>query len=172
MHFLSPDRLRTVFIEEIFVNAKVLTSDNKVIVLDKHYFNFGYDHSILHEINFIVLEATFNLTLLSEGEILKQAEENIAWRKSKQPQLSEYPSCGSVFKKIDGVGAGRLIEQVGLKGSSIGSIQSSFHHANFLVNTGGGTAAEVRLLIEMIQDKVEKDTGYKLETEIGFIGEF
>ncbi len=172
LHFLSPDRLRTVFIEEIFVNAKVLTSDNKVIVLDKHYFNFGYDHSILHEINFIVLEATFNLTLLSEGEILKQAEENIAWRKSKQPQLSEYPSCGSVFKKIDGVGAGRLIEQVGLKGSSIGSIQSSFHHANFLVNTGGGTAAEVRLLIEMIQDKVEKDTGYKLETEIGFIGEF
>ncbi len=172
LHFLSPDRSRTVFIEEIFVSAKVLTENNEIITLDKESFKFGYDHSILHDEKLIVLEAIFELTSMPKEDILKQAQENLSWRNSKQPQLSEYPSCGSVFKKIEGVGAGRLIENVGLKGYSVGGIQSSLQHANFLVNTGNGTAADVVELIKLIQDKVRAETGYELETEIGFVGEF
>ena len=77
-----------------------------------------------------------------------------------------------MFKKIEDVGAGRLIQQVGLKGYKVGGIQSSEQHANFLVNTGNGTAADVVTLIKLIQEKVQEETGYKLETEISFVGEF
>jgi UDP-N-acetylmuramate dehydrogenase len=119
-----------------------------------------------------VLEVTFVLEPKDENEIQKQIEENLKWRQDKQPSLEKHPSCGSVFKKIDGVGAGRLIEQTGLKGYSIGDIQVSEKHANFLVNNGEGRAADVLLLVKLIQEKVKEKTGYQLETEISLIGEF
>ena len=172
LHFLSPDRQRTIFVEEIFDTAVVLTEENNLITVDKEFFNFGYDYSILHDKNFIVIEATFNLTPKAEEDILVQTQRNLEWRNEKQPPLEKYPSCGSVFKKIEGVGAGRLIQQVGLKGYKIGGAQSSEQHANFLVNIGNGTAADVVALIKIIQKKVQKETGYELETEISFVGEF
>lgn len=172
LHFLSPDRKRTVFIEEILETAKVLTEKNEVIVVDKEFFQFGYDYSILHDEKYLVTEATFKLVPSIEQEILAQAQRNLEWRNEKQPQLKDYPSCGSVFKKIEGVGAGRLIEQVGLKGYTIGGIQSSLQHANFLVNTGNGTAADVMALMRLVQETVKRETGHSLETEISFVGEF
>lgn len=172
LHFLSPDRTRTIFIEEIFDTAVLLDENNKSFIAGKEFFRFGYDYSVLHDKNFLVMEARFNLTPKVKEDILKQVKENISWRKEKQPQLEQYPSCGSVFKKIEGVGAGRLIEKVGLKGYTIGGIQSSEQHANFLVNTGKGTASDVITLINLIQQKVEEETGHKLETEISFVGEF
>ncbi|MEO5646429.1 MAG: UDP-N-acetylmuramate dehydrogenase [Candidatus Paceibacterota bacterium] len=170
LHFLSPDRTRTVFIDEVFASAKILNEDNKILTVGWDYFDFKYDHSILHERPLVVLEATFSLAWSSKELVKKQSEENLRWRNEKHP--TRYLSCGSVFKKIEGVGAGRLIEQVGMKGYSIGGIQSSEQHANFLVNTGNGTAAQVMELIGMIHEKVKKQTGYVLEPEINFIGEF
>jgi UDP-N-acetylmuramate dehydrogenase len=172
LHFLSPDRQRTIFIEEILERATIFTEEGDLIPVDKEFFNFGYDYSILHDRRIFVTEAVFNLTPKATEDILAQAQKNLEWRSEKQPSLEQYPSCGSVFKKIEGVGAGRLIEQVGLKGHKIGGIQSSQKHANFLVNTGSGTASEVVSLIKLIQEKVKKDTGHKLETEISFVGEF
>ena len=172
LHFLSPDRQRTIFIEEIFSSAKIFTEDSKVVTVDKEFFQFGYDYSILHDQNILVIEATFNLVSDTKENISAQAQKNFEWRNEKQPSLEKYPSCGSVFKKIEGVGAGRLIQQVGLKGHKIGGIQSSEQHANFLVNTGNGTAADVVALIKLIQGKVKEETGYQLETEISFVGEF
>ena len=147
-------------------------TDNSVQEVGVDFFQFGYDDSILHHQEIIVLEATFNLTPKPKTEILHQAEENLKWRRERQPQLEDFPSCGSVFKKIEGVGAGRLIDQVGLKGQQIGGIQISPRHANFLVNTGGGTAADVMNLAKLAQDKVKAETGYELEMEIGLVGEF
>ncbi|MES2225072.1 MAG: UDP-N-acetylmuramate dehydrogenase [Patescibacteria group bacterium] len=170
LHFLSPDRSRTVFIEEIFSSAKVLIEDNRVNEAGRNVFNFGYDHSILHERPLVVLEATFCLQWASPAKIKHQSEENLRWRNERHP--NQYLSCGSVFKRIEGIGAGRLIEQVGLKGYQIGGIQSSVQHANFLINRGNGTASEVRELIVLIQEKVKKETGHILETEISFVGEF
>lgn len=172
LHFLSPDRTRTIFIEEVFLSAKLLTEDNEVIVVETDFFQFGYDYSILHDKNYVVLEVIFVLTPKPTEEIKKQVQENLKWRNEKQPPLEKYPSCGSVFKKIEGVGAGRLIEKVGLKGYKIGGIQSSEQHANFLVNTGNGTASDVLTLIKLIQEKVKVETGYELETEISLVGEF
>ncbi len=172
LHFLSPDRTRTVFIAEIFERAEIVDTNGNIHTLDARDFEFGYDHSILHTQTLIVLEARFVLHIKPKNEILAQAAANLAWRAEKQPDIATYPSCGSVFKKIDGIGAGRLIDQVGLKGARIGGIAVSEKHANFLVNMGGGTASDVRALIAHIQERVRAETGHLLEPEISFIGEF
>ena len=99
-------------------------------------------------------------------------QENLAWRGARHPWLQVHPSAGSVFKKIEGVGAGRLIDQCGLKGFRIGDAQISHIHANILVNLGNATAADVRALIAHAQHAVLERFGQRLETEIGMIGEF
>src|SRR5690606_10150596 len=128
--------------------------------------------SILHHQEIIALEATFNLTPKSKLQILDQVEQNLTWRRERQPQLEDFPSCGSVFKKIEGVGAGRLIDKVGLKGKQIGGARISEKHASFIVNTGNATAADVMALAKLAQDKVKSELGYELEMEIGLVGEF
>lgn len=95
-------------------------------------------------------------------------EANLNRRKSSQP-LGQ-PSCGSVFRNPEGDSAGALIERVGLKGHSIGGAQVSTKHANFIVNTGEGRAADVRALIELIQTKVNEAYGIELKPEVRFIG--
>jgi UDP-N-acetylmuramate dehydrogenase len=99
-------------------------------------------------------------------------QENLSWRGAKHPWLEWHPSAGSIFKKIEGVGAGRLIDQCGLKGFRHGNAQISFNHANILVNLGGATAKDVRELIAIAQKAVAEKFGQHLEAEIGFIGEF
>jgi len=97
---------------------------------------------------------------------------NLAWRRERHPPLETEPSAGSIFKKIDGIGAGRLIDQCGLKGTRIGDAEVSPRHANIIVNRGQATAAQVRALIAYVQQVVEARTGYHLEPEIRFVGEF
>jgi UDP-N-acetylmuramate dehydrogenase len=99
-------------------------------------------------------------------------QENLGWRGGKHPWLDWHPSAGSVFKKIEGVGAGRLIDQCGLKGHRIGDAQISHIHANIMVNLGHATAKDVRALISLAQQKVEERFQQRLQPEIGFIGEF
>jgi UDP-N-acetylmuramate dehydrogenase len=172
LHFLSPDRKETVFIESILELAEVLDEDTTLKKVDKDFFKFGYDESILHERNILVTEATFKLVPQDKEIIQKQINENLKWRNEKQPQLNEFPSCGSVFKKIEGIGAGRLIEEVGLKGYTIGGAQVSPKHANYIVNLGNAKAKDVVEIIQLIQNKIKSQMGYDLETEIGFVGEF
>ena len=81
-------------------------------------------------------------------------QENLSWRGGKHPWLECHPSAGSIFKKIEGVGAGRLIDQVGLKGFRHGDAQISHIHANIMVNLGNATAKDVRELITIAQTKV------------------
>jgi len=172
LHFLSPDRKNTIFIESVVGDGLVLEGEIEKRV-EKDYFQFGYDNSILHhDKNVFVLEITFNLKNKDPELIKSQITANLDWRNEKQPQLREFPSCGSVFKRIEGIGAGRLIEQCDLKGKQIGGAMISEKHANYIVNTGNATAQDVRELITLVQEKVFKETGFKLESEISFIGEF
>lgn len=171
LHFLSPDRTTTLYIGDIVERALVLEND-EIQTVDHDYFAFGYDDSIINHQPVFVLEASFRLTPGDKKSIEAQIQANLAWRREKQPQLEEFPSCGSVFKKIEGVGAGRLIDAAGLKGVRAGGAMISPQHANFIVNTGGATADNVLELIHLVQEKVEETSGYRLETEIGFVGEF
>ncbi|MEX0893841.1 MAG: UDP-N-acetylmuramate dehydrogenase [Gemmatimonadota bacterium] len=174
LHFLSPppERARTCFIEEVLESADILTEEGEVRTVDREYFQFGYDYSILHDRNDVVLTATFRLTPTPEEELRYVMRENLKWRDDRHPDLWLYPSAGSIFQKIEGVGAGRLIDQCGLKGHILGNAQFFHRHANIIVNLGGATAAHVRGLIDLAQTTVQKETGYELLTEIGMIGEF
>ena len=174
LHFLSPApaRERTMFIAEVFESADLLTHDSKRTTVDREYMKFGYDTSTLHKQRDIALAVTFKLEPGDQADMHRIMQENLSWRGGKHPWLEYHPSAGSIFKKIEGVGAGRLIDQVGLKGFRQGDAQISHIHANIMVNLGKATAKDVRQLITIAQTKVEERFSQRLEPEIGFIGEF
>ena len=174
LHFLSPApaRERTMFIEEVFESCDLLTADGERETVTKEYMQFGYDTSILHRRNDVALAVTFQLERGDEGVMQRILQENLSWRGGKHPWLQFHPSAGSIFKKIEGVGAGRLIDQCGLKGHRVGDAQISHIHANIVVNLGRATARDVRELIGVAQRAVRERFGQNIEPEIGFIGEF
>jgi UDP-N-acetylmuramate dehydrogenase len=174
LHFLSPppERERTVFIEEVLEDCELLTAEGERRVVGVDYLAFGYDYSILHERDDVVLRVTFRLNPAPREELLYVIRENLRWRDDRHPDLWLYPSVGSIFKKIEGVGAGRLIDECGLKGHVHGSAQIFHRHANIIVNLGGATARQVRELIDLARETVARELGHELEPEIGFIGEF
>jgi UDP-N-acetylmuramate dehydrogenase len=138
----------------------------------KDYVQFGYDDSVFHHRDDIVLATTFTLTKGDPAVMHRILQENLSWRGSRHPWLEYHPSAGSIFKKIEGVGAGRLVDQCGLKGYRVGDAQISHIHANIMVNLGRATAADVRALIGTAQSAVEARFGQRLEVEIKFVGEF
>ena len=174
LHFLSPapERERTMFIAEIFESCEILSEKNERRVVDAAYVNFGYDDTVFHHHADIVLSATFRLTRGDQAALQRILQENLSWRGAKHPWLEWHPSAGSIFKKKEGVGAGRLVDQCGLKGFRVGDAQISHMHANIMVNLGHATAKDVRELISVAQSTVEKNCGVHLDPEIGFIGEF
>lgn len=174
LHFLSPapERERTMFIAEVVESCHLLTADGARRTLTRDEMQFGYDTSILHGGENIALSVNFTLTPREPAEMHRVMQENLSWRGARHPWLDYYPSAGSIFKKIEGVGAGRLVDQCGLKGYRHGNAQISLIHANIMVNLGGATAREVRELIAHAQRAVEDKFGQHLEPEIGFIGEF
>ncbi|MDX1567053.1 MAG: UDP-N-acetylmuramate dehydrogenase [Longimicrobiales bacterium] len=176
LHFLSPapERERTVFIEEVLESAEILSEEGERRTVDVDYFDFGYDQSILHDRDDVVLSATFRLSHEPEEGLRKVMRENLRWRDDRHPDLWLYPSVGSIFQKIEGIGAGRLIDECGLKGHIHESGRAAiFHrHANIVVNLGGARASDVLELVELARETVRRELGYELETEIDFIGEF
>lgn len=176
LHFLSPapERERTVFIEEVVEACTIFSQEGEVRQVDREYLRFGYDTSILHERSDVVLDVTFRLIPQPEAELRKVMRENLEWRDDKHPDLWLYPSAGSVFQKLEGIGAGRLIDQCGLKGyiHPCGRARIFHNHANILVNLGGATARDIRELIDLAQGTVQRELGHTLKTEIGMVGEF
>jgi UDP-N-acetylmuramate dehydrogenase len=174
LHFLSPppERERTCFVAEVVESCEMLTEDGSIRTFAAPELEFGYDVSVLHHRELVVLSTTFRLEPGSEEELRHVMRENLKWRDDRHPDLWLYPSAGSIFQKIEGVGAGRLIDQVGLKGRIVGNAQIFHKHANIIVNVGGASAADVRALIALAQDTVRAELGYELRPEIGFVGEF
>lgn len=118
----------------------------------------------------VVVSATFALKEGEGKEILERMRTGIAARKKSQPL--EYPSAGSVFKNPPDDFAGRIIEACGLKGLREGDAQVSLKHANFIVNLGHATAAQVFSLIRAVEAGVWEKTGVRLERELKLAGGF
>ncbi len=125
----------------------------------------------------IVLEATVRLRQQDQVHLNEAIAEMFEWRQTGTP--FNQPCCGSVFKNPAGPSwkqaggertAGQLVEAAGLKGYNIGGAQVSPMHANYIVNTGSGTASDVRKLIEHVQRSVEERFGVRLEPEVKLIG--
>jgi UDP-N-acetylmuramate dehydrogenase len=117
----------------------------------------------------VVLEAALQLKPGDPAELARRAEQFTVQRRERTPAGC---CAGSVFKRTLQYPAGFLIEQAGLKGRRLGGAEISPQHANFIMNTGGASAAEVRALIRIIQDKVWATFGQHLEPEIEFIGDW
>lgn len=174
LHFLSPEpqRERTMFIEEVVESVELLAPDDTRRTVSREEMAFGYDISRLHMSGETALAVTFRLAPGDPDALHRVMQENLAWRGSRHPWLEYHPSAGSIFKKIEGVGAGRLIDQCGLKGHRLGGAQISHIHANIMVNLGDATAADVRALIAHAQRAVAERFDQDLQPEIGFIGDF
>ncbi len=176
LHFLSPspERERTCFIEEVLERAEIFTAEGARVTVDADYFEFGYDYSVLHERDDVVLTADFVLDPTPVEELRRVVRENLEWRDERHPDLWLYPCVGSIFRKIDGIGAGRLIDECGLKGHvhPHGRARIFPRHANIIVNLGGARATDVRELIDLARDTVARETGLQLVPEITFVGEF
>ena len=117
----------------------------------------------------VILDATFQLQPDPEQTASARARRFIAHRRRTQPVDK---SAGSIFKNPAGDHAGRLIEAAGLKGTRIGGASVSSQHANFIINRGDATAADVVHLINHIRRHVYQRFGIILEPEIQFIGDW
>ncbi|MDK2882249.1 MAG: UDP-N-acetylmuramate dehydrogenase [Bacillota bacterium] len=128
---------------------------------------FSYRHSVFQEQDLIVLETLIKVEPRPREEIL----ERIAATKEKRRRHPRLPSCGSTFRNPPGTYAGKVIEELGLKGVKIGRAQISPEHANFIVNLGGAKAADVYALIRLVQ-KEAAARGITMVPEVRLWGEF
>lgn len=177
LHFLSPDRTRTVFISEMVQHVRMLNlRTGNVQVFAGEEMKFGYDTSILHQGNHVVLDAVFQVELKNRSDIVAVKRANELWRTERHPDVTIDCSCGSVFQKaqVDGnwLAAAKLIDQAGLKGYRFGGAQVSLMHPNFITHTGDATANDVYHIIRHVQQVVYDKTGVPLQTEIRLVGEF
>lgn len=130
---------------------------------------FGYRHSVFQENSCLICEVELALAYGEDSSIRIRLDEYTNKRQSKQPL--EMPSAGSTFKRPNGYFAGTLIEQAGLKGTSVGGAQVSTKHAGFIINAGGATAKDVLALISKVQDSVYQQFGVSLHPEVRVLGE-
>lgn len=131
------------------------------------------DSSLKHEprdASSLVLAATFGLRPAAQSDIDARAAEIKQWRREHQPLTQ--PSAGSIFRNPAGDSAGRLIDQAGLKGVTVGGAAISTRHANFIVNSGRGSAADVRRLAERARAEVRARFGVDLVFEVEFAGDW
>ncbi len=138
-------------------------------LLQKHLngFYMGYRKTSFMDKNMIVLSGLFTLKKGDKTEIKAKMDELMNRRREKQPL--DYPSAGSTFKRPEGLFAGKLIQDSGLRGCTIGGAQVSEKHCGFVINKGGATSNDVLKLISHIQDTVFEKTGAKLECEVRYI---
>lgn len=156
--------------KQIVVSVRGMNKDGQILTLDNDTMEFGYRTSAIKNRPIVVLEVTLQLTEGSPEEIGVKMQELASQRRSKQPL--EYPSAGSTFKRPDGYYAGKLIMDAGMRGHRIGGAQVSNKHCGFVVNTGGATAADIREVIEEVQERVMERFHVFLEPEIIFLGDF
>jgi UDP-N-acetylmuramate dehydrogenase len=157
-------------IKDVIVSAKVFDIKNKqVLELSKDELELDYRSSILQRKPYIVLEATFELIKADKETIQARMDENKAYRNAHHPSMKT-PNAGSTFRNPEGEVSGRLIEQSGLKGKTLGGAKVSEIHANFIVNFDNATSGDILNLMSLVQDAVQKKYGYKLKPEVKYIG--
>lgn len=156
-------------ISKVIESAEVIDENCNIIRLSREELDFGYRSSLVMKKGYTVLSAVFKLEKGQVKTIKELIEDLTNKRESKQPL--EYPSAGSTFKRPTGYFAGKLIQDAGLKGYSIGGAAVSEKHSGFVINKGNATAKDITDLIKHIQDEVKKQFGVDLHPEVRIIGE-
>ena len=152
----------------ILTSIKVITPNLEIKTLYNKDLDFHYRTSFLQKNkDHICIEATLSLMKGNSEEIMELIEERKKRRIETQPL--EYPSAGSVFRNPEGDFAGRLIEEIGYKGKSIGDAKVSEKHANFIINNGKATGEDIKKLIIEIQEKIKEKYNIELKVEQEFV---
>ncbi len=153
---------------DVISSVTVLHRDGSLEISRSH--GFSYRHSVYQENGGIVTDAVFSLTASKTEKIRAEMEALAIKRREKQPLTM--PSAGSAFKRPKDGYAAQMIDEAGLRGFTVGGAAVSPKHAGFIVNCGDATAADVRTLIRLVQEKVQETHGVLLEPEIRFLGDF
>lgn len=157
-------------ISQILESTRLISKDGKKdFRMTADMMDMGYRHSLLHDTGDIVIEAVFSLKRGEKDKIAELMSELAAKRNAKQPV--NYPSAGSFFKRPKGYFAGKLIQDAGLKGLTVGGAQVSELHSGFIINKGEAKASDIIQVMEIVQARVFDEFGVKLEPEVRIIGE-
>jgi UDP-N-acetylmuramate dehydrogenase len=168
------------YVADVLISADVVTRDGRILTLPADALNFAYRQSTLPE-GWVLISATFRPPAGAPETLAARMEDQLARRDASQPTRDR--SAGSTFRnpagfsstgKADDVHdlkAWKLIQDAGLRGARLGGAQMSEMHANFMINAGGATAADLEMLGELVRKKVYDSTGITLEWEIMRVGE-
>ena len=149
---------------DVAVSVRCLTPEGAVVDVPAADAAWGYRSSLMMERGYVVLGAILRLTC-DDPAVIRARMDDLAQRRDEKQPL-DMPSAGSTFKRPEGHFAGKLIQDAGLQGFAVGGAQVSTKHAGFVVNTGDATAADVRILIAQIQERVEERSSVRLEPEV------
>jgi UDP-N-acetylmuramate dehydrogenase len=156
-------------IKDIVETVELMIISGEILESRKDDLEFTYRNFAISE-GTIIVGASFLLAKGIEEKIHARINEILGKRKNKHPL--EYRNAGSIFKNPNGdIPAGRIIDELGLKGMQIGNAKISEKHGNFIVNLGNAKASDIIALIDMIKAKADKERGIILQTEVMIIGE-
>jgi len=155
-------------LKDILLSMTLMKENGDIIERPRSRLRFSYRGLALPS-KWVILKGRFQLKKGKKKEMVERIKSYSEQRREKQPL--DYPSAGSIFKNPAGGGAGRWIEDAGLKGYRIGQAMVSERHANFIINLGNATATEVIHLMEWVEKKVSEEKGVALEREVKVVGE-
>ena len=156
-------------ISDVFVEALCWSKDKGFITLKKEDMNFSYRTSVCQNRDIAIISAKFKLKKAEKETIKAKMQENLDFRKAKQPNLAT-PNCGSVFRNPEGDSAGRLLESAGAKSFSVNSARVWENHANFITNTNDAASTDILELMAKMQGAVKEKFNIKLKPEVRFLG--
>jgi len=155
--------------KNVVKSIEVITEDGSLQTLSVDACDFGYRKSVLQKYGWLLIGINLSLGKGDYEDINNKMLDFNARRQEKQPL--EYPSAGSTFRRPEGYYAGKLVQDAGFRGYSIGGAQISEKHSGFVINKGDATAADILELIATIQAGVLEKFGVELQTEVIVIGE-
>lgn len=156
--------------KDVLKQVTVMSREGEIFTIPAGALKMGYRTSIIAKKEYIVLEAEIELKNGDVQEIKRLMDDLKEKRTSKQPL--EFPSAGSTFKRPEGYFAGKLIEDSGLRGFSVGGAQVSKKHCGFVINKGNATAADVAELMRRVSEIVNEKFGVELKPEVKRLGDF
>lgn len=161
-----------VSIDELLLEAEYVDDEGRRHTYSVNRDDFDYKQSPFQRRRWIIVSATFSLRREDPEEIWNRMRGHQEDRRGKGHFLA--PSAGSVFKNNRAFGSptGKIIDELGLRGYQIGGARISDKHANIIVNAGGATARDIRRLIEYVEDQVRRRTGFELEREVLYAGDW
>ena len=156
--------------KDIITNVRLISRDgSRDYTLSVDEMEYGYRYSALYETGDIVVSIMLKLRQEDPHKVFEKMDELNGRRTEKQPL--DYPSAGSFFKRPEGHFAGKLIQDAGLAGLTVGGAQVSEKHCGFVINKGGATATDIVMLMHLVQASVKEQFGVDLEPEVRIIGE-